>query len=348
MPKSHMKALNYKPWDLKISDFPENNDLRAQIIFLLRFAILAPSGHNSQPWEFQVKENNIFILVNKERSLAYSDPKRRQLLVGIGCLVENFLIAADYYGFRSEIKYFPEASNDDVIAQISLKKIENTKNSPNHLIFSIAKRRTNRGKYESRLIPEQFLQIAQKNFDNNTGIDFVTDKNKKDEITNIVSMAQVESMDDPLFREELSHYIKSNFTKAKTGMPGFTLGIPGPVSPFASLLIKKVNLSKKSQKQDEALLREFTPTLCIISSREDNKNGYIASGRLFERTWLLAEQAGIAVSPLAAVIQRDNHCAELQKVSGVRYRPQVFFRMGYPLKFVGHSPRMLIGEVMRT
>ncbi len=344
-----MKALNYKPWNLKISDFPEHADLTEQVLFVLRFAILAPSGHNSQPWEFQIKENSIFIRVNKERSLAYSDPKRRQLLIGIGCAIENILLASDYYGFRSELKYFPEVSDDDLVARISLKKTDNTKNNPNHLIFSIAKRRTNRGKYFSRPLPEQFLQTIQKNSDDNLKIGFITDKNKKDEIINIVSMAQVESMEDPLFREELSHYIKSNYTKSKTGMPGFTLGIPAPISLFASSLIKKINLSKKNQKQDEALLKEFTPVFGVISSRIDDKNGYIASGWLFEKVWLLAEQAGIAVSPLAATIQSDSYCAEFQKVFGIHnYRPQIFFRIGYPVKSVEHSPRMSVEEVMKA
>lgn len=40
---------------INISDFPEKGSLEFQIKFVLNYAILAPSTHNSQPWLFKIE-----------------------------------------------------------------------------------------------------------------------------------------------------------------------------------------------------------------------------------------------------------------------------------------------------
>src|SRR5680860_410707 len=115
---------NYKSWDLNIEDFPSNGDIAEQLKFLIRFVILAPSGHNGQPWNFFINKNTISLFVNEERSLPVSDPERRQLLIGFGCAIENLLIAADFYNFSYDIIYFPDSNNSNLVANITFTKKE--------------------------------------------------------------------------------------------------------------------------------------------------------------------------------------------------------------------------------
>jgi len=44
-----MKA-NYAAWGIDVNSFPQDGGIEDQLRFLIGFAILAPSGHNSQPW----------------------------------------------------------------------------------------------------------------------------------------------------------------------------------------------------------------------------------------------------------------------------------------------------------
>jgi len=154
-------------------------------------------------------------------------------------------------------------------------------------------------------------------------------------------------MDNPKFREELSHYIKSNFTKHKTGMPGFTLGIPAPISLFAHKLIKKINLSRKTKNKDETLLKKHTPTFVIISAKDDSDLSHIKSGQLFEHIWLMAEKEGLSCAPLAGPVQVSDYYKHIQKVLGISYRPEIFFRLGYAVKNTRHSPRLSVKEVVK-
>lgn len=154
-------------------------------------------------------------------------------------------------------------------------------------------------------------------------------------------------MSDKGFRQELSHYVKSNITHAPLGMPGFTIGIPPPVSLIAPLMVKFINMAKLSRKKDEALLKKQTPIFGVISTKGDAEKDWLRAGQIYERIALEAERRGIKTAPLAAAIQIGESYRDLQRILGTSLRPQVFFRMGYADKATRHSPRLSAMEVIR-
>jgi nitroreductase len=52
---------------------------------IVRSAIKAPSGHNTQPWLFTKGENEIFIKPDFSRALPIADPENRELFISLGC-----------------------------------------------------------------------------------------------------------------------------------------------------------------------------------------------------------------------------------------------------------------------
>ena len=152
---------NYKPWEIKVEDFFGLKSLNDQLQFLINFAVLAPSSHNSQPWKYEVKNDCVYVSADRSRELKVSDENGRQLFISLGCAIENIIVAGDYYGFVSAVEYLPDTSNEDLAAKISLRFAppKDLKSSiKNHLIFSIRKRVTNRNAYENRMPAEPFLK----------------------------------------------------------------------------------------------------------------------------------------------------------------------------------------------
>jgi nitroreductase len=43
------------PWKVTEGDFPRSGDVEEKLRFLLNYAVLAPSVHNTQPWLFRVR-----------------------------------------------------------------------------------------------------------------------------------------------------------------------------------------------------------------------------------------------------------------------------------------------------
>ena len=131
-------------------------------------------------------------------------------------------------------------------------------------------------------------------------------------------------------------------------MPGFTHGIPGPVSLFASSLIRRVNMNRLSLKQDEELLKKFTPVFVLISSKHDNRRDWLKAGQLYEHIALEAVKNDLQTSPLAAPIQKDSFNQALQSLLAIHYRPQVFFRLGYCKENLHATPRLSFQDVIHS
>ncbi|HEY3344819.1 MAG TPA: nitroreductase family protein, partial [Anaerolineaceae bacterium] len=61
---------------------------------IIRYACLAPSGHNAQPWKFQIQGDTIRLTADDQRRLPVVDPADRELYISLGCALENLQIAA--------------------------------------------------------------------------------------------------------------------------------------------------------------------------------------------------------------------------------------------------------------
>lgn len=335
---------NYLAWNVTVEDFKKQETEQGKLKFLINFAVLAPSSHNSQPWEFKIKgEDTIQIYLAPTRRLPESDTNDRQLYISLGCAITNIIIAADYYGYATNLNLLPKPKEQELAAEITFKK-GLPKDEASHLIFSIVKRVNNRNKYEKEQPPEKFIQSILQLKTNDVEISTVSNQQQKNEIADAVLAAGEVAMDNKKFREELSHYVKSNLTTAKTGMPGFGLGIPTPPSLLAPLMVRYLNMNRLTHKKDEKLLKEYTPTYVVISTKNDDPLGWLEAGSLYQRIALMATQENIQTAVWAAAIQIGSYYQCIQKVLNTTLRPQVFFRLGYTNRVTAHSPRLSAGE----
>lgn len=336
-----MKGENYRAWEIDFNEFDRQKTDKDRLSFLVRFAVLAPSSHNSQPWRFEVLENRIVVRPDIRRALPKSDANHRQLFISLGCAIENLLVAADYYGSAATADY-----RDDGAVISFQKEPGEAVREKNHLIFSIPTRHTNRNPYESR-IPDRMFMAWMKNLTNDEiQIDCITEEQTKNKIADIVIAAGIAAMNDRGFREELSCYVKSNITKAYTGMPMFGFGMPLPLSLLAPFVLKRFNINKLSRKQDEKILKEHTPMMAVISTKEDDHKAWMRVGQVYERIALDAERDGIKTAPMAAAVQIGEFYRDLQNALNIPWRPQMFFRIGYAQKTTDHSPRLFVEDVI--
>ncbi len=162
----------------------------------------------------------------------------------------------------------------------------------------------------------------------------------------MVINASIVSMEDKDFRNELFKYVKNNLTNSAVGIPAFGMGIPTPISFLVPNMVKHLNMSKISKKDDEKLLKEHTPVMIIIATKEDNKKSWIESGGVYEKIALECSKNNISTSVWGAPIQIGNFYKGLQNILSTNFRPQVFFRMGYCDKKVNHSPRLKTKDIL--
>ena len=175
----------------------------------------------------------------------------------------------------------------------------------------------------------------------------ISDQEKKNQIADVVIEAGIAAMDDKGFRHELSRYVKNNYTSSPVGMPLYGFGVPGPISLIAPFMMKHINMNKVNAKTDMDILKNHTPAVLVIATRDDTRKEWLETGALYERIALEAERRGISTAPSAAAIQIGEFYKKLQTILKTNYRPQFFTRIGYADASPSHSPRLQAREVIR-
>ncbi|MDB4939631.1 MAG: nitroreductase [Candidatus Doudnabacteria bacterium] len=308
---------------------------------LIKFAALAPSSHNTQPWLFKIVSDKIELYINPSRELSYSDPTRRQMYLSIGAAIENLIIAAEHFGF--EVSSDPLNLNDSNLVSIFNFRTATPKDSS--LVKYILTRQSNRFPFEPR-IPDQNFLDKLKNLDPMVQVNFVIAESQKKQITEIVASAAEVALDDQSFRNELSAWVRPSLNRYDDGMPGYTLGMPFLLSLVFPKILKNSKMGKQQKKMDTVLLNK-TPAFVILSSAEDNKESWVNTGRVFERIALMAEKENVKISPLGAPIEVGEFYKDIQKVLNLDTRPQMFLRLGYTNKTAKFAPRLNIEKVLK-
>lgn len=340
-----MGGVNYKAWEIKEKDFPKRGSFAEQAKFLLGYAILAPSSHNTQPWKFVIrgKTNTIHILPDLERALIYSDRTQRELYLSLGCVLANLLIAAQHFGFQTHVDFLPEEELENVAVKIGFKK-QKKENILASLFPYITRRTSNRNRYIRKTIKKEiFAQLLSYNDENGVAVSFVTENKKVKEVANILKEAVLFAFNDKIFKEELSHWVRSNYTTKFDGIPLFGFGIPGLLSLLAPFMIKLIPATLQASMDEEFVI--LSSSLLVIVIDEDSKESWLKAGKVYEYLTLACLKENIGMAPMAAIIEHGESNKKLQKLLGTQMKPVFFARMGYAKKVPPHSPRRSVEDV---
>lgn len=326
------------------------DDEIGRLKFLLKFGVLAPSSHNTQAWQFSINNNEIIIAPDFSRELKASDTNNRQLYISLGCALQNILIAADYYGYKTDYDIKKSLDEKSYLIRIKLKR--ESDNEPakksNHFIDLIKNRVTNRNKHKlSNILDFSFISEIGNKYGEDFKVDLIEDREQLLKIADLSIKAGIEATGNKNFRKELSRYVKNNTTRSYTGMPCFGMGIPTPISYFAPIMIKFFNMNKLSEKSDRELLEKHTQSFLIISSKTDNEASWIMTGKIYQEISLEALGRGLDTSPMAGIIQIGNFHKNLQKILNTDFRPQFFCRLGQATGQTRHSPRLPLESVLK-
>lgn len=331
-------APNGTPWRIDPDEYPATGLLGDQLRFLVRYAVLAPSSHNTQPWLFRVGEDRIDLLCDESRWLRVADDDQRELFVSVGCALENLLVAAEHFGLGHDVAYLPNASNELHTATVRL--VENGKPSgfrPAELFEAITVRHTNHQTYEDRAIPEGVLdRLRSLCFEDDLVLHLTDDAEIKRKVDDLVVRGDAIELADPAFREELGYWIGQG-----------VFGTSWLMSKLGMLAVTHMNIGKSQAKKDSEVLMS-SPILGVISSQMNDRTTQVKAGQLYERLALLSASLGIWTQPMSQILQvpeLKEEVARLIPESGLT--PLHPFRMGYADPENQHTPRRPVGEVIR-
>ena len=199
----------YEPW----KDWRNNSDEGA--LALVRAAILAASPHNTQPWLFKVTNSSIELYIDTKRNVGALDPFLREEHIGMGCALENLMLAAAAHGYQATATLLPgklgpilAESKPELLARVDLVS---GKHEETDLYDAIPRRHTNRSAYNpQKPIPPQFVDTLSRLASEEPDVKlflFTAEADRK-KIVEVSSAANAEIYSDPDVKRGSDRWIR--------------------------------------------------------------------------------------------------------------------------------------------
>jgi len=317
-----------------------------QIIELIRYATMAPSGHNTQPWKFSLKEDCIRIFPDFTRSLPVVDQDNRELYISLGCALENLVIAAKYTGYDPEVEYFPAGEPEECLL-VTLKHSNVT--GDNNLFQAIPKRHTNRREYNKQQIPAaDFSKIGSVPTKDGVTCLVLTEPDDIGQIIDLVREGNRIQMNDNAFMDEIISWIRFSDSEAEKHLDGLTsraMGSPS-VPGWLGRMFMRFFVSAKSQSKTDGKNIRSSSALIVIISEKNDKRSWVDVGRSFERIALTLTTLNIESAHLNQPCEVPQIKNQLQQHLALgSAHPQLLLRIGYA-ESLPRSPRRSVQQVL--
>ncbi len=323
-------------------------------------AILAANPHNTQPWIFAVAVTTIDVYADPTRTIGTIDAFLREQHVGLGCALENLVLACRARSLEPDVELLPDPRDETWVARLTLVPSAATADDRYEAIGS---RHTDRGPYDTReVLQEDLAQLVDTAELTGADVHWVTrptDVAAMGEL--LVDAAAAVIADEDQSRDGFA-WFRGSDDEVQLNADGLTLDAQG-LSPL--LLSAAKLLPASSRSAGDAFWVDQTRDVhtktakaygVIVVAGPDDRAVQLTAGRLLQRIHLTATSRGISLQHMNQITERIDR----EQVTGApasfgprfaeflppEVAPLVTFRVGYPTQAVRPSPRRALAAVI--
>lgn len=292
---------------------------------LVRYATLAASSHNTQPWKFRAERDRILILPDLSRRCAAVDPDDHHLYVSLGCAAENLLLTAHAAGLRGHCSFDPSESRVQV-------DFEQVSPSRSHLFEAIPSRQCSRAEYAGNDLPTEQLRLLEEvGHGSGVSVILLQTRKQKDEVAQYVAEGNTAQFSDPRWAEELRTWIRFNASDAvrlADGLYGPVMGSPDVPRWIGKLFMRLAFSAERQNRKDFTHIRSSSAIAVFVSDRDDRRH-WIETGRCYERFALQAAALELQTAFINQPVEVSALRSQFAAYIGIgNRRPDLVVRIG--------------------
>ena len=308
--------------------FPAWGGPAERLRFLLRYAILAPSRHNAQPWAFEVDGEEVRVYVDPRRGLPAADPQGREATIACGAALENLRLAAAHHGHHLGVQAHQPRHGEPVAVARLVDRRPPTREEE-RLFHAIPLRRTAMKFYPWPLSPAELARLAPVT----RGAVLVRRLPRwlARPVAGMVAEADAIQWSSARFRREVALWTRRGrrpLDRAGTSRPHGPAGSGGRLRRLLHLG-ERASLAEVDRRLDEQ-----TRTLILLSTSNEGPRDWLDAGRAMQRLLLRATASGFVASFLSQPLEVPEVRQRFRRSVGEAGHPQVLLRVGY-----GPEPR---------
>jgi len=324
---------------------------------LVAAAVLAANPHNSQPWRFRVDESTVEVYRDLTRALGPVDPFSRQMWIGVGCAIENVVVAARGRGLGLTLDPPGEA------AWVARARIVGVAAPERRHLDAIARRHTNRGAFHrDRPLERAVLDALRSQVSNEVTrlVVHAWDSPHGRTFTDGIATSTARLIEDAQFMEATDRWFRltpRELMSHRDGPSLLTSGL-GRLTRWLAVLAPRPSAKRSHDEWLRSTVERHlgtAPSFGILCVRDaSTPSQLIAAGRLWQRLHLEATALGLGAQPLDQMLELADRARQIGRADDTEARlrglvdpgwlPVLMFRIGWPKQPAPASARRPLSE----
>jgi len=335
------------PYVEAIGEFPITGTPAEQLRAAVKYAVLAPSSHNTQPWLFRVSDDHVDLYADRSRGLPVVDPDDRELVISCGAALFQLRLALRHFGLAESAEVCPDPTSPDLLARVTVGGPREPTDEDHALFHAVERRHTTRTAFADRAIPRDLLALLGSAASaEGAWLRVVLGYVERNALADLIARGDRAQMADKHFRRELAAWMRTNRSHSGDGMPGFALGFGEVMGAAGPLVVRTFDIGMGQAARDRDLALG-SPVLAVLGTAADGTHHWMAGGQALARVLLRAAVDGVAASFLNQPIELPAERQKVQTIVGGPGYPQLVLRLGYgPETAMRATPRRPLADVM--
>ena len=289
-----------------------------ELDLILKSAIQAPSGGNTQPWQWELKNNSLLLHHAVDLSTQFLDYKHRGAYISFGCAIENVVLQAHSLGLEVLVQEFPDAQNLTMIAELSFYREKDVTGVESHDFDVLnefqGKRCTNRKIGNPVKIESEKLELFRSHIESVEGTKLHLLERAEDiaKLGELVGIAERMLFTNQVSHKEFMNEVRWTREEAKSTRTGIEIAsLDFNLSEITGFkLARNWEVVKQLKKWNGGGAFEKMGRKCInassamglVSVPHYTELEYLRAGRGIQRGWIKANEMGISLQPMSALI----------------------------------------------
>jgi len=289
-------------------------------------ATLAPSVHNSQPWRFVLRGNQLELHADLSRQLRVLDPSCRQLLISCGCALFNARVALAAAGYACRVDRLPDPDNSGLLARLTVPGTDPGLDELAALDAVIELRHTNRRRFADEPVPGEVVDVLERAA-LAEGALLQPVRREAQRVAVAVLSQRADSMEnaDPAYRAELRAWTTDEPDRMD-GVPAFAVPRTGGGS-YDDVPVRDFDTSGHGSLP-AATHSSIEQCLLLLCTHDDEPADWLRSGEGLQRVLLELTRLGYVAGIMSQVAEVPSVRAMLRRELSLAGPPHLLLRVG--------------------
>lgn len=316
------------------TDHAQRAALARRVVSLAR---LAPSVHNTQPWQFYAEGDTVELWADRERALPVLDPDSRQLHHSCGAALLHARLAARGAGRECRVQLLPDPLHPDHLATLVLGGPAAPDPEEERLRAAVLRRHTARAPFDPAPLPDTVrTELTEAAAAEGVTLHCVADADRP-ALAVLLQHVDAAQAADPAYRRELRRWVRRD-EGAADGVPALAAAEVDRAGRAVELALRDFGVELPAPRAGgEPPAGEPAggepapperPLLGVLVTEGDGPAEWLAAGQALARVLLAGAARGVAASPLGQLVDTGSARAALRRELRLVGHPQVVLRLG--------------------